>query len=371
MRPIRKSLPILVQHDFNALTYGALPLCVILANGLDGWYESRYANLYYREASNYYHERVNHLDFCDSFSYPQVLDVQFLSLAEASKITSATDLIRGTIAAGSYIVLFADRCQLRGEKGFYSHEFLYYGYDDSSDLLSAVGFSKQRKFETQQFSYSNVDRAFERLLESPVVGNGGPGPISVPIQILTCKRSRAPWEPAILVSELRSFLESSAVIFNDTCRWWWINKMETYPVQFQSFGLAAFADLQRVCGTLGADELLDFPAVHFIYEHAKMLKSRLILLDRRLIDEQTTADIAKRTETGVLDDVILAANHLRLRYFAMITGRTPFPGWRDSCQELLSRVQSQEAIAVSSMLHILESPRTHSDATKRQRTSGK
>lgn len=265
-----------VQREYTSYLFGALPLCVALAHGdTFPWYLERYVQLHsdYSPSSG----EQPHLDFADSFGYPEVLECRTLDWAAVSAAgPSVIDLIRNRISAGHHCTVFVDDDHLRGRPFVRLHEYLVFGYDDRRREVDVVGFGgRPRVFRELRIPYDDFARAF-RQAKSAV--HEGRSEVRSPVQLLRPRPVPHSFSPARLARALQDYLAGTPGETQDTGTWW---SAPTMPVPDP-------ADLENKDGVKTYDHLvlhlaqvkdgtagLDYRMFHLLSEHKGMVLRRL------------------------------------------------------------------------------------------------
>jgi hypothetical protein len=270
------SLKTNVQREYTSYLYGALPLCVALAHqDTISWYLERYVQLH----SEYSPSRGEqpHLDFADSFGYPEVLECQTLDWAAAAEAgPSVIDLIRDRISAGHHCTVFVDDDHLRGREFVRLHEYLVFGYDDRRREVDAVGFGgRPRVFRELRIAYDDFTTAF-RQAKSAV--DEGRSEVRRPVQLLRPRPVSHCFSPGRLLRALQEYLSGMPGETPGTDTWW---SAPAAPAPDP-------ADLETNAGVKTYDHLvlhlarvkdgtasLDYRRFHLLSEHKGMVLRRI------------------------------------------------------------------------------------------------
>ncbi|MER5214967.1 hypothetical protein ABT063_31580 [Streptomyces sp. NPDC002838] len=272
-------LKINVQHEYTSYLYGALPLCVALAHeDTLPWYLERYVQLHseYSPGSG----EQPHLDFADSFGYPEVLECRTLDWAAVAEAgPSVIDLIRDRISAGHHCTVFVDDDHLREREFVRLHEYLVFGYDDRSREVDVVGFGgRPRVFSALRISYDDFARAFRRARSA---ADEGRSEVRNPVQLLRPRPDSHSFSPDRLARALKEYVSGIPGETHGTDTWW---SAPAEPVPDA-------ADLETNAGVKTYDHLvlhlaqvkdgtagLDYRRFHLLSEHKGMILRRIAQL---------------------------------------------------------------------------------------------
>jgi len=265
-----------VQREYTSYLYGALPLCVALAHeDTFPWYLERYVQLHSEHSPS--SGEQPHLDFADSFGYPEVLECRTLDWAAVAEAgPSVIDLIRDRISAGHHCTVFVDDDHLRGREFVRLHEYLVFGYDDRSRQVDVVGFGgRPRVFSELRISYDDFATAFRRAKSA---ADEGRSEVRNPVQLLRPRPVSHRFSPGRFARALQDYLSGTPGETQDTDTWW-SAPAEPAPDP---------ADLEAKAGVKTYDHLalhlaqvkggtagLDYRRFHLLSEHKGMVLRRI------------------------------------------------------------------------------------------------
>lgn len=210
-----------VQREYTSYLYGALPLCVALAQeDTSGWYMERYVRLHSEHSPS--SGEQPHLDFADSFGYPEVLQCRTLDWAAVAEAgPSVVDLIRDRISDGEHCTVFVDDDHLRGREFVRLHEYLVFGYDDFRREVDVVGFGgRPRHFRELRVPYDDFATAFRR---GKSAADEGRSEISTPVQLLRPRpvsHGFGGFRPDRLARALQDYLSGTPGEARSADTWW-------------------------------------------------------------------------------------------------------------------------------------------------------
>lgn len=282
-----------VQREYTSYLYGALPLCVALAHEETfPWYLERYVQLHSEHSPS--SGEQPHLDFADSFGYPEVLECRTLDWAAvATAGPSVIDLIRDRISAGHHCTVFVDDDYVRGREFVRLHEYLVFGYDDGTREVDVVGFGgRPRVFRELRIPYDDFAMAFRRARSAVEEGRAQ---VHNPVQLLRPRPVSHTFGPARLTGALQDYLSGTPGETQDTDTWWSAPAgpgpapadLET-RAGAETYDHLALHLAQVKDGTAG----LDYRRFHLLSEHKGMVLRRIArLADSRALHGPLTGTL--------------------------------------------------------------------------------
>ncbi|RCG30658.1 hypothetical protein DQ384_15375 [Sphaerisporangium album] len=278
-----------MQHHHNSYLYGALPLCVALASGVDEWFMGRFVQLHSYGVSR----RPGDIrpgdvcvDYTDSFAYTEVLETSVVTRGEAMAIGDLVDFIIETVDSGRHLIAFVDENHLRGYPGSYVHEFLFYGYDRDARHVMAVAFDNRGRFTSMNFGFEAVNEAFRRGM-AEITGVDRLAVMTGCIQVLWPRGNAPAFDLADFGRRLRSYVDREPKggehIFG---HWWFPRSSDLLERPAVRFGMDVYADIaahlqgvspdvEMATGEPDYSSQFDYRIVHLFGEHKKLVKARL------------------------------------------------------------------------------------------------
>lgn len=265
-----------IQREYTSYLYGALPLCVALTqNDIVPWYMERYVQLHseYSPSSG----EQPHLDFADSFGYPQVLECRTLDWAAVAEAgPSVIDLIRDQISAGRHCTVFVDDDHLRGREFVRLHEYLVFGYDDDSRELDLVGYGgRPRVFRELRIQYDDFAMAYDRGNSAAAEGRSD---IRSPIQLLRPRPVQHTFSPNRFACVLQEYLSGEPHMTDGADTWWGASaESASVPTDLEVYaGVKTYDHLTyHLAQVRNGTAALDYRRFHLLSEHKGMLLRRL------------------------------------------------------------------------------------------------
>lgn len=165
-----KQLEIKLQNNINNYLYNSYLLCIILGNeNFYPWFYENYTQIFYNDKKlGRYSNKEIWLDFYGGWTSAQS-HLEFIKIPRNSIINvDILTYIKDKIDSDQYVFTFLDEYYVKPNymkaDYHYVHDILIYGYDDSSEELSVIGFDDNRIFTCYKIAYKTFARAFENGL---------------------------------------------------------------------------------------------------------------------------------------------------------------------------------------------------------------
>lgn len=298
-------LPLTAQRHFNNYLSGALPLCVVLGNGYDGWFAEHYIELHaYRIADD--NDRI-WIDFNDTFQYHQVLSTEVISVDEAEGIGSIEEYLVATIRDGGYVTLFLDLGVIRDLDTPWIHELLFFGFDSVKETFLAMGFGPDRRFGEFELSFSLVSAATRSGI-TQIRETERWGRMTAIAQVLRPATDRRSADAGVITRAIQRYVESTPPKgFDPPAGFWWYSRpammADDAPIRF---GLDTYDEvISHIALATDGHIQLDYRLFHILAEQKQMLWTRLSIV-------QTAAGVAEEPLVNAYADVVRTAERLRL-----------------------------------------------------------
>jgi hypothetical protein len=315
-------LPIVLQREYNAYLYGALPLCAALGRGNSQWFHRRFFQLFALRdvrgvmVGNDFERPYTHLDFVDATA---VLDGPFtVERTEyhraAGELGSLTHHVRAATRNGQYVIAFVDLAALNNREEVFLHEILVHGFDDAERQVHAITFGYDNRFQTVAYDYESLDRAFDRCLAHIDRLRERSG-VRFPVATLSARstESEEDSQQEAMWAQLEAYRTGRAVnLQKEYCPgYWWLWSPEEHAFYASTpmrFGVdASDVLIDHLQDVLSGQRPIDYRHFHVLAEHKKLVARRLELL-LTAIPQQDQRDL-----TAAWKSTIATADTNRMR----------------------------------------------------------
>ncbi len=308
------TLDVKLQQCFTAECYQALLLCIILHDPeYLKWYHNNLVNIYLdlnciEESGKGGQFGLGFLDAKNLFQ--QVLHIQ-RTFTVAERIL---ETITGSISEGYYVILSLDSFYLPFTKSFgqghFSYPYLIYGYDHNPRKLFAIGFDSSEIFSRLTISYDDLMMAYDQQSKYP---ERTPTVFASRIDLVRRRAHLARPQfndilffsqlanyltPAQTKNRLREGLDSVSSIIPDL----------RLSATSSATGIQAYVALAQSLQRVSKKSLvIDYPYIHFAYEHRLKIFNGLHYTSLYL---QAHPDIG-----GLTDNYQIILNKLKIARF--------------------------------------------------------
>jgi hypothetical protein len=274
---VRLDIP--VQKKITSYLNIAYPMLFLMPEPkLKGWYYERFVHIFaQRWFGNYLRT-----DYTDSSRYfGDLLERHACSLAdmhEAIRNRSIVAILREATGEGFAANVFTLDQFFLPEAAEYQqehkiHELLVTGYDDRSEKLHVIGYTRSGKFDEYTVGYAEFEQAFESGLAK------APDYLTDALHLIKRRplRHEYRFDPTVFVRELEKLVYS----LPDYNKLFFSLADASEP----TFGFRVYDRiLGQMLGRLNGEtmEIVNYTAFHFIAEHSELLSERFAYVRERL-----------------------------------------------------------------------------------------
>ncbi|MEV0281064.1 hypothetical protein AB0I22_32405 [Streptomyces sp. NPDC050610] len=232
-------------------------------------------------------EQTLYIDFLDSWSCADVLDVRVVERSEAERIESFVDFAKDFLNEGFSCVIWVDESHLRSWSEPFVHDLLLHGYDDRTREFDVLGFDGDRVFTRLRWGYEEFSEAFARGLR--LSAPGGPFEyIHHPMRLMRAKGQSHEFSLPVFRGQVCDFLggPSADPTRDGRSNWWWTfhPDPEKLPDDFSTVtGVAVYERFLYQLGELHRKgREVDYRLFHLLWEHKAGMVKRLEYVSENL-----------------------------------------------------------------------------------------
>lgn len=317
--PEAKELKLNLQREVTIALHRCLPLQIILSDEkLHPWYYEHFVNIF----SQIQVEGFLKLDYLEEFgNFRSVINEVSLSAAYMHEQKDIIRFIMNNIDQGNYLNVCVDEYYLphkmRSERTHFIYHELIYGYDNRKQELKTIGFNAENIIDKLKYTYNEFQNAYEKGKEyyqesAPWTSHGA-------VELFYSNRFDRPY-PFKLTSfldRLYSYLHS---IKEKEIVYYWSLKDEQVEYGFKVHDVV----LEYMEKLLQGNMLMDYRALHLLYEHKNGLAKRFAYIIQRY---SLTGRMIQLNDAYL--DVVEQFKAIRLKYLDLenrFSYRTPEPG---------------------------------------------
>jgi hypothetical protein len=274
--PDAKELILNLQREITIALHRCLPLQVILSDDrLQPWYYEHFVNIF----SQIQGDGLLKLDYLEEWgNYRHLINEVSLSATFMAEQKDIIDFIINNINQGNYLNISVDEYflphKLRSERTHFIHHELVYGYDNHKRELKTIGFNDEKLIDILTFTYDEFRDAYEKGKE--FYQESAPWTSHVAVQLLYSNGFDRPYpfRMKFFLDKLNSYLRSTK---EKEIVYYWSLKDERVEYGFKVHDVV----LEYLEKLLQGITLMDYRALHLLYEHKNGLAKRFAYIIKR------------------------------------------------------------------------------------------